>query len=162
MGVEPSAGVVLPVTGLTPYLRLRITSDDAAITVEDGRSAFVFLPLPKRRLRIPLESLVSTRVSRYVRWESLAAVAAIAVALVRLDVPVIAAVAFIVVAVLQLPFLLTRAVRIERRDGRSTTHVFCWRYDFDASLALLDAERRRDARPSGDRPSAEVGSALLS
>jgi hypothetical protein len=145
MDDERSAGVVLPVTGLTPYLRLRIATNDDAVTVEDGRSLLVFLPLPRRRIEIPLRAFTSSRVNRYVRFDSLAAIAAIVVGLLSFDVPIVAAIPLVVVAVIQLPFLVTRAVRIERDDGRSSTHVFCWRYAFDVSLALLDAEQRRDA-----------------
>ena len=162
MDVDRSAAVVLPVTGLTPYLRLRIATDDSALTVEDGRSLFVFLPLPRRRLETPLGELRSTRVTRYVRWDGLAAIAAIVAGLFWFDVPLIAAIPLVVVAVIQVPFLVTRAVRIRRSGGRSSTHVFCWRYAFDASLALLDAEQRRDAVETSDQVGAEVGSALLS
>jgi hypothetical protein len=162
MDVDRSAEVVLPVTGLTPYLRVRIGTTDTALTVEDGRSLFVFLPLPKRRLGIPLGDLTSTRVSRYVRFDGLVAIAAIVAGLVLVDVPILAAIPLVMFAVIQLPFLVTRAARIERNDGRSSTHVFCWRYGFDVSLALLDAEQRRDAAATIDRPGAEVGSALLS
>jgi len=133
-----------------------MATDDTALTLEDGRSLFVFLPLPKRRLRIPLGSLTATRVTRYVRWDSLAAIAAVVVGLAW-GVPLIAAIPLVIVAVSQLPFLITRAVRIERSDGRSSTHVFCYRYAFDASLALFDAEQRRDAGLG-----TEEGAALLS
>jgi len=162
MDDERSVGVVLPVTGLTPYLRLRIATNDDAMTVEDGRSLFAFMPLPRRRIEIPLGSLAGSRVNRYVRFDGLIAIAAIVAGLIRFDVPILAAVPLVMFASIQLPFLVTRAVRIERTDGRSTTHVFCWRYGFDVSLALLDAERRRDAGGTDARPDADVGSPLLS
>ena len=142
----------MPVTGLTPYLRLRITTNDAEVTVEDGRSLFVFLPLPKRRLEIPLGSLTATKVTRYVRFDGLLAIAAIVAGLILVDVPIVAAIPLEMFALIQLPFLVTRAARIERSDGRSSTHVFCWRYAFDVSLALLDAERRRDAGATRVQP----------
>jgi hypothetical protein len=140
-----AARMLLPVTRLTPYLRVRITTDDVAMRVEDRRSALLFVPLWRRRVELPLAELRSGRVGSTVRLDCLAAGVAAAALIVLLDLPIAAGVALGVVGLLMLGMAFTRTLRIEGGDGRSWSFPFCRDYAFDAMLAIEDAEQRRDA-----------------
>jgi hypothetical protein len=105
------------------------------------------IPLWTRRIRIPLTELASARVATHVRLQCLATAVVLAASILLLDLPVAVGVALGLVGLLELPLALGpgKAVRIERTGGRSSTIPFCRTHTFDASLALEDAQQRRDA-----------------
>jgi len=143
---EAAATMTLPVHRLTPYLRVRIRTDDRSLLLERRRAPFGLIPLWTHRNEIPLEALASARVEEHVRAQCLATAVALALAIFLLDLPMVGGVALGIVAVLELPLAFGpgRAIRVERTDGRSWTIPFCRTHAFDAALALEDAKRRRD------------------
>ncbi len=146
--------MVLPVHRLTPYLRVRITTDDRSLAIEHRRGLFGLIPLWTTRSDVPLSELASADVRKHVRFQCLGAAVALAVAIVAFDLPVVAGVVLGFVAALEflLAFAPGRAIRVVRTDTRSWTVPFCRAHAFDASIALEDAVRRRDALGgSGER-----------
>ena len=139
MGTAPRSTMVLPVNGLTRYLRIRITTYDDSLVVEDRRTLFGVVPLRRRRVEIPCEELASGEVHNVVRASCLAAAAALLGAVFLFDPPIVAGAALGLLAA-PLAFLaFVRALRLERTDGRHWTFPMCRYYTFDAELALLDA-----------------------
>lgn len=139
MGTASRSTMVLPVNGLTRYLRIRITTYDDSLVVEDRRTLFGVIPLRRRRVEIPCEELASGEVHNMVRVTALAAAAALLGAVFLFDPPVVADA---VLGLLAAPFAFlafVRALRLERTDGRHWTFPMCRYYTFDAELALLDA-----------------------
>lgn len=146
--------MVLPVHRLTPYLRVRIFTGERSIRIEDRPSLLGFIPLRKRRLEIPFAELDSHRFKTVVRFDSLVA-AIVAVAMIFVLHPATWAIVTLAVgAVLMVPFAApNKAVVVRRADSRTWTIRFCRDYEFDANLALADAEQRRDTETAG-RPRA--------
>lgn len=144
------AEMVLPVHRLTPYLRLRIATDDHSLVIRHRRALAGLIPLWAHRVEIPLTDLASARVKTNVRLQCLAAAAMLGILIALLELPLAVDVALGIVGLLELmlAFAPRKAVRIERMDGRSWTAPFCGDYAFDAALAFMDAERRRDAQRS--------------
>ncbi len=142
--------MVLPVHRLTPYLHLRIFTDDHSLAIEHRRAPFGLIPLWTHRTAIPLTDLASARVTTNVRLQCLATAGALVATIFLLDLPVAVRMVLGIVGLMELLLALAprKAVRIERTDGRSWTVPFCWAYTFDASLALEDAQQRRDAQRS--------------
>ncbi|MGZ4115525.1 MAG: hypothetical protein ACXVQT_10660 [Actinomycetota bacterium] len=142
------AGTILPVDRLTPYLRVRISTDDQSLTIEHRRAPLGFIPLWTHRIRIPPTELASADVEeKTIRLHRLLAAAVFAVSAFVLDLALGWRVVLGIVALLELPLALGpgKAVRVERTDGRSWTIPFCRTHEFDASLPLEDARRRRDS-----------------
>lgn len=152
----PAATMVLPVHQLTPYLRVRITTDDRSLAIEHRRGLFGLIPLWVSRIEIPLGELGAAAVRTHVRWQCLMSAVVLAASAVLLDLPVAAGVALSILAVLELllAFGPGKAIHVERTGSRSWTVPFCRVHDFDASLALEDAQRRREATPVLDQTSA--------
>ena len=146
MVTASAATMTLPVHRLTPYLRVRIRTDDRSLLLEHRRAPFGLFPLWTHRNEIPLDALASARVERHVRLQCVATAVALAASVILLDLPVVLGVALSIVAVLELPLAFGpgRAIRVERTDGRSWTIPFCRTHVFDAALALEDAKRRRN------------------
>jgi hypothetical protein len=149
-----AATMVLPVHRLTPYLRLRISTDDRSLTIDHRRSLIGLIPLWTHRIEIPLTELASGRVKTNVRLQCLAAAGVLAVSVLLLDLPLVLRVVLVILALLELLLALApgKALWIERSDGRSWTIAFCRAHSFDASLALEDAQRRRDALAEREAP----------
>lgn len=139
--------MVLPVHQLTPYLRVRISTDDRSLAIEHRRALFGLIPLWTHRIQIPLTDLARGRVKSNVRLQCVAAAVVLAASIPLLDLPLVAGLALGIMALLELLLALApaKAVRVERTDGRTWTIPFCRVHAFDASLALEDARRRRDA-----------------
>jgi hypothetical protein len=141
------AAMLVPVHRLTPYLKVRIRVDDRSLTIRDTMTLFGFIPLRKRRIEIPLAEYASYRFRTVARLDCLAALAALIAAIVVLSPP--AAIMALLAAAALAEFLLfvpNKAFVVVRADGRGWTIRFCRDYAFDASLAFLDAEQRRDAQ----------------
>jgi hypothetical protein len=138
--------MVLPVDRLTPYLRVRIATDDRSLAIERRRAPLGLIPLSTQRIEIPLIELASARVKRNVRLQCLVAALVLAAGVFLLDLPMVARVALGIAAVLELLLALGpgEAMRVERTDGRSWTIPFCRTHTFDASLAMEDAQQRRN------------------
>jgi hypothetical protein len=139
--------MVLPVHQLTPYLRVRITTDDRSLVIAHRRSVAGLVPLWTQRVRVPLNELASADVRTRVRMQCVVAAIALAAAIFLLDLPVVIGVGLGILAALELLLALAprKAIHVERTDGRTWTISFCRVYAFDASLALEDAQQRRDA-----------------
>jgi hypothetical protein len=151
MATASAATMVLPVHRLTPYLRVRIRTDDRSLAIEHRRGLLGLVPLWVNRIEIPLTELGSGKVEKHIRWQCLATAVAIAASVLLLDLPMAVRVALGIVGLLELllAFGPGEAVHVERTDGRSWTIPFCRAHDFDAALAMEDARRRRDALAGG-------------
>ena len=151
------AEMVLPVFRPTPYLRVRISINDRALRIEHRPAFLGFVPLRRRRIEIPLGQFASGRVKTFVRLDCVAAVVAIAAVMLLVELPVAAIVPLAILGIFELLLSIpNRALRVERADGRSWTIPICRDYAFDASLAFLDAEQRRDAQRSAARSDGEL------
>jgi hypothetical protein len=148
------AATILPVDRLTPYLRVRISTDDRSLVIEHRRAPLGFIPLWTHRIRIPLTALAAADVrKKTIRLQCLVAAVALAASAFALELGLAWRVVLGIVALLELPLALGpgRAVRVEGTDGRSWTIPFCRTHEFDASLALEDARRRRNALEADQR-----------
>ncbi len=147
MEASSTATMVLPVHQLTPYLRVRITTDDRSLAIEHRRGLFGLLPLWTVRAEIPLSELAAADVRSHVRLQCLVAAALLVASIVVFDLPVLARVVLVLVAALELllAFAPGKAIHVERRGSGSWTVPFCRVHDFDAALALEDALQRRDS-----------------
>ena len=140
------ASIVVPTTRITPYMRVRLTTDDEALAIEYWRALFVFLPLRRHRVEIPLAELASGRITSLFRVDCLAAAVAIAMGIVWLTPPPAVTIPLGLLGLLQLAFTTqAKAAHLERTDGRAWTLPFCRDYAFDVSVAILDAQRREHA-----------------
>jgi hypothetical protein len=150
--------MVLPVHRLTPYLRVRIFTDDRSLAIERRRALLGLIPLWTGRIEIPLTELASARVTAHVRLQCLAAAGALAASIFLFDLPMALGVVLGILALLELPLALGpgKAMRVERSDGRSRTVPFCRTHTFDASLALEDAVQRRDGLARAASSAAET------
>ena len=63
----PRATMVLPVHGITRYLRVRITTYDDVLVIEDRRSLFGLIPLWRRRMEVANGEISSGEVHNVVR-----------------------------------------------------------------------------------------------
>jgi hypothetical protein len=142
----PAAMMVLPVHRLTPYLRVRIFTDSRSLAIEHRRALRGLIPLRTRRIKVPLTELASARVKSNVRLQCLVTAGVLVASIFLPDLPVALRVACGIPGLLELLLALGpgKAMRIERTDGRSWTIPFCRTHSFDASLALEDAQQRRD------------------
>lgn len=142
-----AARMVLPVSQLTPYLRVRIATDDRSLTIEHRRALFGLIPFWTHRVQILLPELAVARVTKHVRMQCVVAAVTLAVAVILFELSFWLGVVLIVLALFELllAFGPMKALRVERTDGRSWTIPFCRVHLFDASLALEDALQRRDA-----------------
>jgi hypothetical protein len=148
MSTPGLAAAIPPVDRLTPYLRVRISTDGRSLSIEHRRAPLGFIPLWTRRITIPLAALAEADVrEKTVRLQCLGAAVALAAVALVLDLALAWRVVLGIVALLELPLALGpgRAVHAERTDGRAWTIPFCRTHEFDASLALEDARRRRNA-----------------
>lgn len=96
------AEMVLPVHRLTPYLRLRIRTDDHSLVIRHRRALAGLIPLWAHRVEIPLHDLASARVKTNVRLQCLAAAATLGILIVLLQLPVAVDVALGIVGLLEL------------------------------------------------------------
>lgn len=135
----PRAAMVLPINGLTAYLRLRITTYDDTLVIEDRRTLFGVIPLWRRRVEVPCEELADGRVHNVVRPSCLIAAAALLAAMFVGDLPILATAALGLAAAPMAFLAFVKALRIERTTGQHWTFPMCRYYAFDAELALLDA-----------------------
>ena len=142
-----AAQMVLPVHQLTPYLRVRIATDDRSLAIEHRRALFGLIPFWTHRVQIALPELAAARVTTHVRLQCVVAAIALAAAVALIDLPLALDVMLVVLGLLELllAFGPMKALRVERTDGQSWTIPFCRVHLFDASLALEDALQRRDA-----------------
>ena len=136
--------MVLPVHWATPYLRVRVTTDDAMLMVEDRRALVGLIPVRRRRVEVPYVDLETARIKNVARWGCLVAAVIVVTAIFLADLPALADVALAAVAILLLLMTFIRGIHVERMDGRSWTFPICRTHEFDASLALLDALHHRD------------------
>lgn len=146
METSTSASMVFPVHRLTPYLRVRITTDERSLSIDHRRALAGLIPLGIARIRIPLIELGTVEVRPHVRWSCLLAALLFAAVIVMVDLPVIAAIGLGILAALEvaLAFGPGRAIHVTSTDGRSWIVPFCRAHAFDASLALEDALQRRE------------------
>jgi len=145
------ASMTLPVHWATPYLRVRVTSGDVALVVEDRRTVFGLIPVRRRRIEVPYKDLETARIKNVARWTCLILAAAIGAAIFLTSMPFAADVALGLVAILLLMMTFIRGIHVQRTDGRVWTFPICRTHEFDASLAILDALHRRDiARSSAN------------
>jgi len=136
--------MALPVHWATPYLRVRVTTDDSMLVVEDRRALAGLIPMGRRSLDVPYADLEAARIKNVARWGCLV-VAVLAVAVIFLThLPVLVDVVLAAVGILFLLMTFIRGIHVERTDGRTWTFPICRTHEFDASLALLDALHGRD------------------
>jgi hypothetical protein len=148
MTTTRAAEMVLPVTKATPYLRVRIRTDDDELTVRSRRALLFFIPLWRRTVTVPLTDLSAGVVRVGPRVDCLAGAVAIAAVIVLLALPLAAEIALGVVAAFLALVSVTRMLRVVRIDGRTWSFPICWDYAFDASLAIADALGRREGSPT--------------
>jgi hypothetical protein len=140
-----SATMQVPVHWATPYLHVRITTDDDAMTVVDRRTVFGVIPIRRRRVRIGYAELADARIKNIARWSCLALAVALVVAILVTALPFVVDVALGVAVVLFGLMTFIRGIEVTRTDGRAWMFPICRTHEFDASIALLDALHRRDA-----------------
>jgi hypothetical protein len=140
--------MTLPVHWATPYLRVRVTSGDAALVVEDRRALFGLVPVRRRRVEVPYADLDTARIKNVARWSCLIPAVVVGVTIFLTGVPILVDVALALVGILLLLMTFIRGIRVERTDGHTWTFPICRTHEFDASLAVLDALHRRDVARS--------------
>jgi hypothetical protein len=140
--------MTLPVHWATPYLRVRVTSGDVALVVEDRRTLFGVIPIRRRRLEVPYTELETARIKNVARWSCLILAAVVGVTIFLTGLPILVDVALALVGILLLLMTFIRGIYVKRTDGRSWTFPICRTHEFDASLAVLDALHRRDVARS--------------
>lgn len=154
MSTPGFAATILPVDRLTPYLRVRISTDNRSLVIDHRHAPLGFIPLWTHRIRVPLAALAEADVrKKTIRLQCLVAAVALAASAFVLDLALAWRILVGIVALLELPLALGpgKAVHVERTDGRAWTIPFCRTHEFDASLALEDARRRRDAIEADQR-----------
>jgi hypothetical protein len=150
------AATILPVDRLTPYLRVRISTDDRSLVIEHRRAPLGFIPLWTHRIRIPLTALAAADVrKKTIRLQCLVAAVALAASAFALELGLAWRVVLGIVALLELPLALGpgRAVRVEGTDARgrsrsavrtSSTPRWRWR--------TRDGDGRRSRPIKGNGP----------
>ena len=135
----PRATMVLPVHGITRYLRVRITTYDDVLVIEDRRSLFGLIPLWRRRMEVANGEISSGEVHNVVRATCLLASIALLAPIFAANPPMGVS-AILGLAAAPMAFLaFVKGLRVTRSDGRRWTFPMCRYYAFDAELALFDA-----------------------
>jgi hypothetical protein len=153
METSNAASMIVPVHRMTPYLRVRITTFENSIRIEDRPALLGIIPLRRRRIEMPFADLDAHRFKTVVRFDAIAAAGLAIAAIFLFHPPLWAIVVLAVTATLMIPFAAPNgAVLVRRADGRTWTIRYCRDYRFDLSLALTDAEQRGvSAQPTGER-----------